>query len=121
MVASPVATPQSTQSRRKLPARNFMPACNKASWMAETRAERRSRVSSAGILLSCSSRSRASSSLGSRSGAFCTVARRSLMRRGGGGGGGGRGGAGGGGGGGGGEGRGGRRGGRGGGGGVLWR
>src|SRR5208283_4101926 len=49
--------------------------------MAETRAERRRRVSSAGILLSCSSRRRASSSSGSRSGAFWTVARRSLMRR----------------------------------------
>ena len=49
--------------------------------MAETRAERRSKMSNAGILLSCSSRSRASSSSGSRSGAFWTIARRSLMRR----------------------------------------
>src|ERR1035438_10458193 len=70
-----------TQAGMKLPARNFMPACVRASWMAETRAERRSRVSRAGILLSCSSRRRASSSLGSRSGALSTVARRSLMSR----------------------------------------
>jgi len=41
-----------------------------AIWMAETRAERRRISSSAGILLSCSSRSSASSSSGARSAGF---------------------------------------------------
>ena len=79
--ANPARTPATAHIERKLPARNLTPACSNASCKADTLAERRRRVSSAGILLSCSSRSRANSSSGSRSGAFCTVARRSLIRR----------------------------------------
>ena len=64
-----------------LPARIFRFACSRKGCRFEIREERRSRLSSAGILLNISSRSKASSSLGSCAAASSTVARRSRSSR----------------------------------------
>src|SRR2546425_1918095 len=79
--ARPRAAPLSTQRIRMLPARIFKSAWESMVCRLEIRVERRRRLSSAGISLNISSRSRASSSLGWRSAAFCTLASRSRSSR----------------------------------------
>ena len=78
---TPNTRPLDTQSIRMLPARIFRLACSRNGCRFEIREERRSRLSIAGILLNISSRSKASSSLGWRAAASCTVAKRSRRSR----------------------------------------
>src|ERR1700680_4829758 len=75
--AAPLTRPRSTT----FPARLFKSACSSNVWRLEMLAERRSRLASAGILLSTSSRSSARFSPASRSGVFCTLESRSRRRR----------------------------------------
>src|SRR5579863_3834666 len=79
--AAPTVTALTAQSVTMFPALTFNAACSRKGCKFEMRAERRSKLSKAGILLSISSRNSARSAFGWPSGVLSMVARRSRSRR----------------------------------------